>query len=158
MTLYDAKKYGGQKAIKATFFLFILLELIFMFQETNGDFANGILFFIEKQANIYLIFFIILCFASNYLLGRLAGNMIIFRNKNYWTVSFLLGVTFTFLVVIYHIMVVALLMKVEHVLNPFFSYSYFFNQLFKEFLVLIIPCVLCWALISSQIHKKVATS
>lgn len=155
MTLYEARKYGGKEILKATAILFLLLELIFMFQQTNGDFANGILFFIEGQANIFFVLFLILCFITNYLLGTLAGAKIIVTKTNYLLVSILLGFTFSVLILLYHCSVVTVLMKVQHISNPFFSYSYLFNSLLKEFFTLIIPGTLCWIWAGHRMKQKI---
>jgi len=154
MTIYEAKKYGGKETLKTTLLLFILLEIIFMFQETKGDFANGILFFIEGQKNIFFLLFLVLCFVTNYILGSLAGIKIILKKADYLLISFLYGLLFTLLILIYHCLVVALLMSIKNVQNPFFTYIYLFNSLLKEFLILIIPNILCWTWAARRMRQK----
>lgn len=155
MTIYEAKKYGGKETLKATVFLFFLMEIILMFIETKGDFANGILFFIESQSNIFFLLFITLCFVTNYILGRVAGIRIIVEKTNYLFISFLYAFLFTILILAYHSIIIILIMKVEHVQNPFFSYSNLLNSLFKEFLILIIPNILCWILAGWKMRQKI---
>jgi hypothetical protein len=158
MTIYEAKKYGGKEALTASILLFFLVEIIFMLLETRGDFANGILFFIEKQKNIFFLLFLILSFTSSYFLGRFAGFKIISKKANYLIITFFLGFTFTILLLVYHWVVVALLMKVEQVSNPFFTHSYLLNLLLKEFLILITPSILCWIWAGYRMKQKIIIS
>src|ERR1041384_4300800 len=98
MTTQESKKFGGQLTVRSGLFLFVLLELIYMFTQTQGDFANGILFFIDSQLNVYFTVFLFLYFSTLYLFGRKAGHEIIIKKRKYLLVGFLFGIISAILV------------------------------------------------------------
>ncbi len=81
MSASEAKKFGRVKALKATAILVAILLLILFIMETRGDFANGILFFLQAMSNIHLIAILIILFGLTYLFGGLAANEIILNKK-----------------------------------------------------------------------------
>jgi len=87
MTSREAQAMGRQKTIKATIVIVVIGLLIIMFLETRGDFANGILFFLQAVTNLYAIAIYIILFGTTFLFGGLAGKEIILGKKNYITVA-----------------------------------------------------------------------
>jgi len=57
MTPTQAQKFGRRQTLRATGIIVAILLVVFLFMETRGDFANGILFFIEAISNIHLMVF-----------------------------------------------------------------------------------------------------
>ena len=53
MTALEIKKFARNKILKATAILLTVLTILFLLGETNGDLANGILFFMVAIANIH---------------------------------------------------------------------------------------------------------
>lgn len=91
MTPLEAKRFGTNIMTKGAICLFIIFEFVFMLSETRGDFANGILFFIDGQQNIFFVSAVILYFLTNFFLGMLAGHLIIAKKKDYDWTAFLFG-------------------------------------------------------------------
>jgi len=83
----EAKTIGRKKTIKATAVVVAILLLILMFQETRGDFANGILFYIQAITNIHSVAILAILFSLTYLFGGKAGKGIILNNKNFIVIS-----------------------------------------------------------------------
>lgn len=81
MTIQQSKRIGGRQLIKAAAVLFAIFEFILLYKHTKGDFANGILFFINEQANIFFTGFILLYFLTMYLAGRVAGYDVLIKKR-----------------------------------------------------------------------------
>lgn len=82
MTIKEAKKFARTKTIKATFIILVLLTVLLLVGETSGDFANGILFFLEAIINISTIVFLIVLFGLTYYCAGQAGKEVILEKKN----------------------------------------------------------------------------
>ena len=65
-----------------------VLTILFLFGETKGDFANGILFFIDTIFNINTIVLLIILFGLTYFFGAIAGKEIIIEKKNTLLITF----------------------------------------------------------------------
>jgi hypothetical protein len=74
MTIEQAKNLGRKETIKWTLYTFLIVELIFLFLETRGDFANGIIFFIEGHKNSYYLSMVIILFTGTYYFGPKKRN------------------------------------------------------------------------------------
>jgi hypothetical protein len=101
MNTQISSKYGGRLLVKIGIFLLAISELIFLLGESQGDFANGILFFLDAQLNVYFLAFLILYFSTLYLLGRKAGQAIAVNRKNHISVGLIFGVISSLLITIY---------------------------------------------------------
>ena len=82
MTITEAKKFARIKTIKATFIILLLLTVLLLIGEIRGDFANGILFFLEAIINISTIIFLIVLFGLTYYFAGQAGKEVILEKKN----------------------------------------------------------------------------
>ena len=78
-----AKRIGGKQTCIIALFAVVILEIIWLVLECRGDFANGILFFLQAQSNPSVLGFFALLFIATYFLGRYAGRDIIIRGQNY---------------------------------------------------------------------------
>ena len=109
MNPQSAKRIGGKLATQPLFVLFLLMELYLLFMETRGDFANGILFFIQEQFNSPQNILVIIIFLVNYYLGSKAGEKIINDKKSHWKIGIksaitLIGIITAILAIIYMIL------------------------------------------------------
>ena len=146
----EAKNIGGKQLLKGATALFIISELIVLLIATWGDFANGILFFIDAQTKPIFFFLIILYFTIMFLFGRLAGFEILTKKRKYNLVGLLCGL-FSTLIMISLIALVMILLK-----------SHDFNIEPKEvmlisirnFFILLIPMLLTWFWSVRQIKLK----
>lgn len=83
MTIDTAKQIGGRRALINQVYAIVIWELICLFMATRGDFANGLIFFIDGQMNPALIAFFILLLGATYFLGRRAGKEIFNKPDGY---------------------------------------------------------------------------
>jgi hypothetical protein len=82
MTIPEAKAIGRTKTIKATLVPIGLFVLLLLIQETEGDFANGILFFFSALFNKYTVLLFLIVLGLTYLFSGNAGKEIILNKKN----------------------------------------------------------------------------
>ena len=90
-TIKEARTIGSRKALKCTLFVFLTLEAFILFLETRGDFANGIMFFIQGQKDSLFLSMIFILFLSSFFLGRWAGRKILVEKKNHILIAMLLA-------------------------------------------------------------------
>jgi hypothetical protein len=95
METAEAKNISGRLILKYLTISLLIGEIVFFFLETRGDLANGILFFLDKQFNAYMLITAALLYGCCYLFSRIAGYSIRVKRKNPWlTVAFYGGITF----------------------------------------------------------------
>jgi hypothetical protein len=97
ITKKQAYNLGGRKAIRSFLAVFLIFEAFMLFVETSGDFANGILFFISRQADPFTLGLYILILLFSFLFGRLAGKKILIDNKNHILMALLFASCVTLL-------------------------------------------------------------
>src|ERR1700733_6918263 len=78
-----AQKIGWRKAAGAFLFAFLLFEGFALFVETHGDFANGFLFFLQEQADIFFLSLVLVMFVTIFLFARIAGKQILVDQKRH---------------------------------------------------------------------------
>ena len=88
MTIPEAKTIGRTKTIKATLIPISLFVLLLLVQETEGDFANGILFFLSALFNRYTVLLFLIVLGLTYLCSGNAGKEIIVNKKNIVLITF----------------------------------------------------------------------
>ena len=54
MTPSEAKRIGLKKTLKFLIIVWLIWELVWLLKETSGDFANGILFFIDNHFHYHV--------------------------------------------------------------------------------------------------------
>lgn len=82
MTPREAQSAGRSITIKATLVCLAIPLLILLFQETKGDFANGILFYMAYVFTPLSFTILAIVLGFTYLLGGKAGKEIIIGKKN----------------------------------------------------------------------------
>lgn len=82
MTPREAQSAGRSKTIKAILFCLAIPLLILLFQETKGDFANGILFYIDRVFTGENLIYLIIILGLTFLFGGWAGKEIIISKRN----------------------------------------------------------------------------
>jgi hypothetical protein len=82
-TRTQARKIGAYKALKYTLIVFLAVEARMLYLTTRGDFANGILFFMQEQMNSLALSIIFLLFLCAFVLGRWAGIKILMDEKSH---------------------------------------------------------------------------
>jgi hypothetical protein len=83
MTLQEAQSAGRSKTIKATLVCIAIPILILLFQETKGDFANGILFYMAYVFTPFSFTILAIILVLTFLFGGKAGKEIIIGKKNF---------------------------------------------------------------------------
>jgi len=78
----DAGNTGLHRTIRSSILAFCALELIPFIQETRGDFANGILFFITGFLSLPTLIALVLLLLPSFLWGGRAGVDILVRDRN----------------------------------------------------------------------------
>ena len=114
MTVQQSKGIGGRQLVKAAALLFAVYEISLLYKQTRGDFANGLLFFISEQANIFFIGFIVLYFLMMYLAGRIAGYNVLIKRRTSIQTILLYSFTTTLLTVFLFGLAVTLILRHEH--------------------------------------------
>lgn len=87
MTILEAKKLARNKILKGTGVVLTILVLLLLLGETRGDFANGILFFMNAIVNIHTLILLIILFGLTYFFAGRAGEEIIIEKQNILLVS-----------------------------------------------------------------------
>ncbi|SIO07794.1 hypothetical protein [Chitinophaga niabensis] len=78
-----AKQIGGRKTFRRSLAFILAWQLFLLLIETRGDFANGFIFYLASQLNIFVLLFYILILTAAFLFGRMAGEEILNSPHNY---------------------------------------------------------------------------
>ena len=70
----EARTIGRKKAMIPTIIVLFMVLIIFMIRETRGDFANGILFFLDAAFHIYAVGLYAILFGLTFLSGGRASS------------------------------------------------------------------------------------
>ncbi len=151
MNSKESKNLGGRQALKATAVLFLLYELFLLYNQTKGDFANGILFFMSNQANGYFLLFILLSFTFMFLSGRQAGYLVLVKSQNKYLVA-IAGAFITTLLIIIFFLITTTVLNHDRTKNNITGVIE--EELPRMFFVLIVPMALAWFWITSRLHTK----
>jgi len=111
VTVLEAKKFARIKAFKATGLVLTILVLLLLIGETSGDFANGILFFIDAIANIHTIIIMTILFGLTYLFAGRAGEEVIIEKQNILIISLKYVILLSLAITIYVIFIGLLRIK-----------------------------------------------
>lgn len=155
MTIKQAQKFGKEKALKATGLLVLVALILLMYNETKGDFANGIIFFIARISNVYFIAIMLLLFGLTFMFGEMAGKGIIINKKNFVFVSLKYPFIITLSVYITSA-VISLFMTANFTTYTFAELivTYFLDPLSKSGLLLFIALVIIWLIAANQMRLK----
>jgi hypothetical protein len=91
MDIKQAESLGRRESLTLTLYLFLIGELIMLFLTTSGDFANGILFFIQGHMNIHYLVMVTILFALTYFLGQRNGKEILILGRHFFLTPFKYG-------------------------------------------------------------------
>ena len=83
MKLTLAQKIGGRQTVRTLLVVVLIYELCRLVAETQGDFANGSIFYLSEELNIFNLGLFGILFTTSYLLGKKAGKEIILDGKNF---------------------------------------------------------------------------
>jgi hypothetical protein len=78
-----AQKIGWKKATGAFLFAFLLFEGFALFVVTNGDFANGFLYFLQAQIDSFFLSLVLVMLITIFLFSRMAGKQILVEKRNH---------------------------------------------------------------------------
>ena len=144
MTPREAQTIGRKKTIKATAFVVAIILLIFMFHETSGDFANGILFYIQAITNIHSVAIMTILFSLTFLFGGKAGKHIILFNKNFIVISLIYSILIYLLLYIY-MAIIGITNKPDWIANKSMAlFKYYLLPLALSSAKAIIPILAAW--------------
>jgi len=134
---------AGKHVCKITLYAVIILELFWLFVETRGDFANGILFYLQAQMNIIVWGFFAVLFLSSYFLGKMMGEEML-KGRNHLAVASIYGLVESLILVAYAIIIFITQGQLDNMLHTMPELS----------LMIIIPMMLLWLVAASALKKK----
>jgi len=155
MSTQISSKYGGRLLVKIGVLLLAISELIFLLGESQGDLANGLLFFLDAQLNVYFLVFLILYFSTLYLLGWKAGQVIAVDRKKHISVGVIFGVISSILITTYFSGSIFLL---NNSIDPEYNKR---NQhetiriLIQNFIIILICMVIVWMWATNRMARKI---
>jgi len=151
MTSQEAQTFGITKTLKATGLIVLLLLVVFMFEQTRGDFANGILFFTQAISNIHFLVILIILFGLTFLFGAKAGKEIIIQKKNIVFISVKYVILIILIIVIYAAIVGVIMDKTSSPDNfQRLVTTYFLTPLARTGFLVIVPMLLIWLWATNQ--------
>lgn len=155
MNLQHAERLGQKKTLTWTLYTFLLGELVFMVLETQGDFANGIIFFIEGHANVHYLAMTSLLFAVSNFAGRRNGKEILMLEKNFFITPFKNGLVTIWIVLAYG-SVVGILQETSNHTSGVFEIirKYVLEPYLRTTLILLVPLAVYSLLCGNQIKKS----
>ena len=134
---------AGRQVCKITLYAVIVLELFWLFVETRGDFANGILFYIQAQMNIIVWGFFAVFFLSSYFLGKMMGAEML-KGRNHLAVASIYGLLESLILVTYTIIIFITQGQLVNMLHAMPELS----------LMIIVPILLLWLVAASTLKQK----
>ena len=155
MTSQEAKTLGRTKKLRATGLTVAILIVAFMFMETRGDFANGILFFMEAILNIPFLAILTILFGLTFLFGGIAGKEIILDKKGIILTSLKYSVLIILMIIIYAAIIGILKDKTTSSDNlGRLLATYFLTPLFKIGQLTIVPMFVVWLWATNQMRLR----
>jgi hypothetical protein len=152
MTSHEAQSFGRAKTVKATAFIAGIFLLVFMFMETRGDFANGILFFMEAVTNIHFIIILAILFGLTFFFGGKAGKEIII-DKRHFVVTSIKYVVLIIVAIIIYAGIIGIVKENDSTRNfQELLFMYFLTPLIKTGRLAIIPLLLIWLWSTNQMR------
>lgn len=134
---------AGKQVCKITLYAVILLEVIWLIAETRGDFANGILFYIQAQLNPLVLSFFALLFGSSYFLGKRAIGEIE-RGNPYIKVGIIHGLLGSGILLIYLFLVSVTMGQMSTLMH----------SLPQLALMIVLPMLLIWFIAANTLRQK----
>ena len=147
MTPGTAIQTGRKKAIVAQVVAMAILEFFWFFTEAGGDWANGLLFFIDAQMNLEVFLFFVLLFGTTYFLGGKAGAGIFNDPGKYLWTGIKYGLLTSLIMIIYWTIV--------YLLHNGFNVTFFQVMLVWPALLLTVTITSGWLWAAWQIRRNV---
>ena len=155
MDIEQAKKIGQNETLKWTLYIFLIGELVFMFFETRGDFANGIIFFIAKHQNIHYLVMVTLLFAVASFVGGRNGKEILVLGRHFFITPFKYGLLTIWIVLAYGCLVGLSNSNDQDSIDTFeMIRTYILTPYLRTTLILLIPLVIYSYCCGSRIKKS----
>ena len=153
MTAITPQHFGRKKTLIATGILAGVLFVVLLLMQTQGDFANGILFFISAILSIHVLVVLAMVFGLTYLFGGMAGKEVIIEKNNFAVT----GIKYAVLIVVAVISYSAIVgiskesnLSLEN-LSQLVS-SHFLNSGYKIGLWSLIPMLIIWLWATNQMR------
>ncbi len=105
MTIQEARKYSRKIILKGTAIIILILLFILMLGETRGDFANGILFFLDAVFNVYSFLGVIILFGLSYIFAGTASDEVILEKQRVLIIAIKYSVFIALSMTIYTVIV-----------------------------------------------------
>ena len=154
MTIEQSKTFGRKETIKWTLYTFLIVELIFLLIETRGDFANGIIFFIEGHKHPFYLPMVTILFIVTYFLGPRNGKGILILKKHFFLTPFKYGLL-TIWIVLAFACLGGLFRETDRHYSIFQSFLKFILEPFMwSTLILLIPVAIYAYFCGDRIRKK----
>ncbi len=147
MTSDTAKQTGRKKAIIAQLVAMTILEFFWFLTEAGGDWANGLIFFIDAQMNLDVLFFFILLFGITYFFGGKAGERIFNDPGKYLWTGIKYGLLTSLIMIIYWTIV--------YLLHNGFNVTFYQIMLVWPALLLTVTITCGWLWCAWQIMRNV---
>ena len=141
MTPKDAKNIGIHQTLKFITIAWLLFELVWLLQETKGDFGNGLLFYLDNHMHIEIAIIYCSIFGVIFFCGRQAGYDIIISGKK----SFNTVVKYTTLSFAAIFLVLFIMFRLE---------GADIEQILPLMMVLFLIFLIVWILSIQQIKKR----
>ena len=138
ITLKQARLIGVKQTLKFTLLMWVILEFLWMINETSGDFANGILFFIHYHSYYQILVFYIVVFSIFSILGRSVGYDVIVGRKNAYATAL------KYIVLTWVIMILAIFI-LDYLDVSIFNWETI-NKMPSFYLAIALPSILIWIL------------
>lgn len=147
MTPDTAKQTGRKKAIVTQVVAMAILEFFWFFTEAGGDWANGLIFFIDAQMNLEVLLFFVLLFAITYFFGGKAGVRIFNDPGRYLWTGIKYGLLSSMIVIIYW--------AIAYLVHNGFNVTFYQIMLIWPALLLTVTITCGWLWCSWQIMRNV---
>jgi hypothetical protein len=132
----EARRIGLKKTLKFLIIIWLVWELIWLFKETSGDFANGILFYIDNHFHYQVLVIYLGIGITFLLLGRGAGYDILIEGRK----KFATACKYIILSLLMIWAIIFILTRVDNVNWDWDAYS----EIVASGIVLALPIIIIW--------------
>jgi len=150
MTLLEIKQIARIEILKGTAILLAILIVLFLLVESSGDFANGILFFMQVMFDPNMFAMLIILFGLTYFFAGLAGEEIVIKRKNFLLISLKYVILISSAIATYA-------MTIAFFRKGYISYDLFAKKiaanLLRQFLDTDFALLIVWLLATNKIKK-----
>ena len=152
MNAITAKKIGRKQSVFVCGVAILFIEIIHFITEIKGDFANGLLFFIEKYFNLFSLIIIGFFLTIYMVIGGYTALEILLKNKNYLIVS-IRNAVITFISYCILLIIINVFAKGDLSDVPIFLDKNIRNELVFSGSIFLILITIIWVIIAFRIKK-----